>query len=224
MGERPILFSGPMVRAILSGAKTQTRRVVAGSPRQTWLTGAALSQVQRFVPSADNWWTMAVGEARKIVHCGIEMDGGHIGSVRCPYGVPGDRLYVRETIRCKGTWHDGIRDRCDAIYAADGTPVHRLTSWGWKRYVLPGIHCPYELSRILLEVTEVRAQRLRSISEADAFSEGVDPYECTSGPATPDAVAAFAELWDSINGKRAPWVDNPWVWVVSFKRLGGPGA
>lgn len=98
MKERPILFSGPMVRAILEGRKTQTRRVVKPGAGQGWLSHGTIQKVRRFAPSKDGWWTMAVGEYREIEHCGHKMDGGHIGSVRCPYGQPGDRLLVASEI------------------------------------------------------------------------------------------------------------------------------
>lgn len=228
--ERPILFSTPMVRALLSGAKTQTRRLVApGRGQQSWLTPTAIHRVQRFAPSKDGWWTMAVGEPSRIVHCGHEMDGGHIGSVLCPYGVPGDRLWVRETFCPRANGALTIEQIQRPFYLATDEARKKPEPWRWR----PSIHMPRWASRITLEVTEVRVQRLQEISEDDARAEGCtghDPEPANEGgtyyvmkgaSAAPSAHAHFRFLWDQINGKRAPWSSNPWVWAISFKRVEG---
>lgn len=173
MKERPILFSGPMVRAILEGRKTQTRRVVKPQPAH-------------------------------IAGIGTVLNIDTITGKACPYGKPGDRLWVRET------W-DGVRlDGGGALvsYRADGDkPVTDDGRWH------PSIHMPRWASRITLEVVSVRVERLQEISEEDAMAEGVALAENYRGP-----VAHFASLWEQINGLGS-WNANPWVWVVEFRRV-----
>lgn len=190
--ERPILFSGPMVRAILEGRKTQTRRVV------------------RVRKPTDH----------------LVLAGPYAASL-CPYGQPGDRLWVRETWAWPGeeevlyrASHQHIQDkwRTDPNYP----------QFVWR----PSIFMRRSQSRITLEVTSIRVERLQDISEGDAKAEGVRPSEApftygwenygdqerrgeqVSYHAT--ARESFESLWDSINGDRANWESNPWVWVVSF--------
>lgn len=194
MKERPILFSGPMVRAILDGRKTQTRRIA--KPQPDLLT----------TDSRPAWSTER--------------------GAMCPYGWPGDRLWVKETI-CRVHPYDD-----DSVYAADGEPTF-ADAWPWKSKTLPAIHCPRGLSRITLEITGVRVERLRDISEKDALAEGVDQSSLwVPGPrgtlipqegktltgSHPTARHAFSCLWESINGDGS-WARNPWVWVIEFKRL-----
>jgi hypothetical protein len=199
MRERPILFSAPMVRAILDGRKTQTRRLV--KPRR--------AHEVAYKANDGHVYSIPEGEVGEHEPCGDPRP------LPCPYGAPGDRLWVRETIRRGPVLQDGLIGRRDtATYAADGAPTP-LDTWPWQRPVLPGIHCPRGLSRITLEVTGVRVERLQDISEDDARAEGVTPTICLPG----DVVAygpAFAHLWDSINRTRAPWDSNPWVWVIEF--------
>lgn len=242
--ERQILFSGPMVRAILAGTKTQTRRVVVPGRGQDWLSPSRIAAVKRFAPSADNWWTMAVGEPNKIVHCGHEMDGGHIGSVRCPYGKPGDRLWVRETWAPFDAKTMRDRDRATLLYRADDERKHE-SDGPWR----PSIYMPRWASRLTLELTDVRVQRLKEISKEDAIAEGARPMSSTASP-YPDSPRwsmqsphpcetdpvngyqhclgspqmAFANLWEKINAKRigCAWLDNPWVWCLTFTRVSEP--
>lgn len=220
MRERPILFSGEMVHAILEGRKTQTRRLVTPGAGQEWLTPATIDKVRRFERTGE-WWTMAV-------------EGGHIGSVRCPYGQPGDRLWVREAFapvdrnghKCAArdaafvVLSDGAQKYRDGAYFPP-LPKYQQGAFDGIKW-RPSIHMPRWASRITLVVTDVRVERLQDISERDACAEGVKP----SGPTFEaddaefgDARTAFHFLWDGINGKRAPWSSNPWVWVVSFARL-----
>lgn len=187
MKERPILFSGPMVRALLEGRKTQTRRVVKyKNIRQTPPMGKMFS-------------------------------GGFEGDSICPYGQPGDRLYVRET------WKQAfpVTDYSyGVIYAADKWQSLGMAEYcgGWK----PSIHMPRWASRITLEIVSVRVERVLNISEADARAEGVEP-EIDGWNLKGEVYAywkGFAILWDSINKKRGfGWEKNPWVWIIEFKRI-----
>lgn len=182
MTERAILFSGPMVRAILAGTKTQTRRLLRPQPPE------ALADTVHY--------DRATGGAMWA-----SFHGDH--GVSCPYGQPGDRLWVRET------WW------CAAPHESDGYPVRYRASAGvvmdvsapWR----PSIFMPRWASRLTLEVTGVRVELLQEISVDDCWAEGLQ-----LDVAVP-AKTQYARLWDSINAKRAPWASNPWVWVISFK-------
>lgn len=231
MRERPILFSGRMVRAILEGRKTQTRRVVS-SP---------------YAAEADAWAPGPGG----LWESGIRGDGGGLARgerIRCPYGRPGvTRLWVRETWRsdapqrvayaadgwCGAVGNDGAGGR---IFLQHGWLSKYATAevgayYGERAYGMrwrPSIHMPRWASRISLEVTGVRVERLQEIAEEDAKAEGVLlPEAATAKQDTADVHgllpyrAVFAACWDSINGKRpgASWSANPWVWVIEFRRL-----
>lgn len=185
--ERPILFSGKMVRSILAGTKTQTRRLVKPPP-----------------PLPSGWRAPEFSVAGR--------------DYRCPYGRPGDTLWVRETWRLTRDLDRLAPSHCApplAIkYEADGYE----TSIGDVRFgrLRPSIHMPRWASRITLRVTEVRVERLQDISEEDARADGI----YSAWPAVGhSARALFRSLWDDINAKRAPWATNPWVWVVSFERV-----
>lgn len=229
MRERPILFSGPMVRAILAGQKTQTRRVV--KPQPEGVEGAT------FV------------EDRGLFHpCRDELCRGALDQigppVRCPYGAPGDRLWVRET------WAEGAGNDSRALiaYRADGTaraalyegdgegdfshvgepvvPPAEVARWR------PAIYMRRGACRLVLEVTSVRVERLQDISPTDIAAEGAVarshddrnlgrcPVSAFDERLYPDLRSLWAAGWDAINGKRdgASWSANPWVWVVGFKR------
>ncbi len=186
--ERPILFSAEMVRAILEGRKTQTRRVMKKQPQLF-----TARQLAEKLPPYD-----------EIVS-------------KCPYGQPGDRLWVREKFSyleftnrypvIKRSLAEGDTQP-EVFYWADG----KMPGWGnWTR-PKPSIHMPRWASRITLEITALRVERLKDISEADAEAEGMQlAYMSTRR-------SSFLELWDSIN-KKHPWTANPWVWVVEFKRV-----
>ena len=178
MKERPILFSAPMVRAILEGRKTQTRRLVKLRPGQEIEHGAVFSARDPFL-------------------------------MLSPYGSPGDRLWVRET------FHGGGNGGAEVAFKADYLIARDVKRW------TPAIHMPRRLSRITLEVTGVRVERLQDISEEDARAEGIDAVRVQTGPAALAGrpwATEFCALWDSLNAKRAPWASNPWVWVVEFRR------
>lgn len=196
MRERPILFSAPMVRAILAGAKTQTRRLVKPNPHK----------VDGGVPFAD-------APAWAHAEPGSEV-------MRCPYGVRGDRLWVRETFSgpwCMGDAPPSKWVRSSRIwYWADGNP----TEGDWTR-PRPSIHMPRWASRITLEITSVRVERLKDISEADAIAEGVSVHpDHHAKPPTShySPYSAYRDLWEAINGAGS-WDTNPWVWVVEFRRM-----
>lgn len=206
MTERPILFSAPMVRAILDGRKTQTRRVVKRE----------LSGRVKAVGSPRNW----------------HLDDPN-AVLACPYGQPGDRLWVRETFNWSSERdllprepHKLCRERAGyldnrVVWAADGTRVHpEFGKAVWR----PSIHMPRWASRITLEVTAVRVERLNDISEADAIAEGCagwgwhDPFSGDADGQTPQE--EYAQLWEKINGAGS-WDANPWVWIVEFRAAGG---
>lgn len=232
MKDRPILFSAPMVRAILAGTKTQTRRVV--KPQPDLLNGYfEFSGV-----SKDAW-----PEPNVMV---AYTPSGKFGVCkppyfRMPYGVPGDRLWVRETWCQKWDDQDGFAynaegnlDPTCVWYRADGVDVRAADGDGFTRYRRdgweaspwkPSIFMPRWASRITLEVCSVRVERLHAISEQDAIAEGIgrkqgsgiwqDYLGKNDGYAYP--TQSYRSLWDSINGKTHPWDSNPWVWVVKFR-------
>ncbi|PUE09033.1 hypothetical protein B9Z51_08875 [Limnohabitans sp. T6-5] len=226
MKERPILFSGPMVRALLCGTKTETRRVVKPQPY--------IDPHGNFCWNGWNYGQDFSGPHIQAI--ASPLPSSRTGRVLCPYGKPGDRLWVRETFAdLRGT---GIEHRPDPsgplkrfAFAADHPPgsngdeARKEFGVKWK----PSIHMPRAASRITLEITGVRVERLIDISEADAKAEGVTrtPYpDHFLGPGlTPQESHVhrnlFAGLWKSINGADS-WAANPWVWVVEFKRLEQP--
>lgn len=204
--ERPIPFSGPMVRAILDGRKTQTRRVIKPQPTEGQaepleyrIARIALMPPRSTGEAHEAWWAS-----------GDDL----IGPIpRCPYGVPGDRLWVRETWalvpRTAYRSSTGVEQTLNPANDHDAA-VYRE---GWVR-VAPSwrspIFMPRWASRLTLEVTEVRVQRLQEISAEDVAAEGID-HDIGS------PLAAFAAAWDSIYEKRAPWDTDPWVWALTFK-------
>jgi hypothetical protein len=209
MKERPILFSAPMVRAIMEGRKTMTRRVIKPQP---------LSQ-PILCPNVTN----------KGQPSWVSKDiAGSLMQV-CPYGQPGDRPWVRETTLmwrsvdgrlCDGD--DGPIFRDDPAWddcLRDGKILSKKYNRrvGWE--VCPSIHMFREMSRIDLEVTAVRVERVQDISEEDARAEGVEWHD-GSAMDRGKALYAFHCLWDSINAKLGyGWYANPWVWVIEFGRI-----
>lgn len=200
MKERPILFSGAMVRAILEGRKTVTRRVV------------------KPVPYGDLKWN------QQILGKHVTNWTDDLRLYECPYGQPGDRLWVRETWARVGNTDPGYLVY-RATYPAclppglERVPADiRDAGYRWR----PSIHMPRANSRILLEITAVRVERLQDISEEQAKAEGAPmelaELERTVLGAVATYCAGFARLWQSINGAES-WSANPWVWVVEFKRV-----
>jgi hypothetical protein len=238
--ERPILFSAPMVRAIIAGKKTVTRRVVKPQPKGEpaplceWSRGVA--RTCGALPSRDELDAHSARlEGRVFPFRQPGMPG--LSSPRCPYGAPGDTLWVRETwcreadpvtSKLTGRLLYRATDECEFLDDGDGAPA--LNKDGTFRSPwCPSIHMPRCASRLTLRVTGVRVERLQEISEEDARAEGVQPVHievtgCPEGVCGGGALTAreqFGGLWDSINGKRAPWASNPWVWCVSFERIDG---
>lgn len=215
MKERPILFSGPMVRAILEGRKTQTRRIVK-LPRS--LAGGYLSRA----------WTDKMFGVTPGLH--IPMPDGTAQRLRNPWGWPEpSRLWVRETgwepkIPTAYEMHEGADTWPPYAYDADGISENEaedFKSWGWKRR--PSIFMPRWASRITLEIIDVRAERLRDITEVDAEAEGAERgYLKTMGGQYLIKEGAYrcgyTNLWNEINGHDS-WALNPWVWVIEFKRV-----
>jgi len=236
MKERPILFSGEMVRAILDGRKTQTRRVMNPQLKSIDYEVNFVSTKVDALPFPDG----------KVCLPGGPASSGYPSLAEyCPFGKPGDRLWVRET------WYDdlmarSISDGIEGIYyRADGECCEQIPECqcadGGKPKWRPSIFMPRWASRLTLEITRVRVERLQDISEEDAKAEGFEPIifdefdiaeimfndpDCQEaevleilGPGQIPAKADFSLLWDKINGKKHPWASNPWVWVISFKPL-----
>lgn len=221
--ERPILFSGPMVCAILDGRKTQTRRVVKWKPRVEGLNlqATSLSVQPYFRPGIESGVVLASRDGN-----GSWNDRTH--PVKCPYGKPGDRLWVREGFidaedyPCH-PYHDEEDGGPRYEYRAD-TSAEQSANILWK----PSIHMPRIASRITLKVTGVRVERLQDISEEDIEAEGVlacdewQDYLATWESMQSDEIwietprQYWEKRWDRINGKKYPWASNPWVWVVEF--------
>jgi hypothetical protein len=233
MSERPILFSAEMVRVILEGKKTQTRRKMSVQP---WPD--ALVTVEHFHPTViDRHGDMQPG--KEIF--GAHWDDGEFG-LRCPYGAPGDQLWVRET------W---ARHASGIDYAADFSAVSRPQAGPWR----PSIFMPRPASRITLRITDVRVERLQDISEDDARAEGCKArpfpgpwwqgyrdlgdgemfHQQAVGETAPDwmiepkqmrptpwldqsARDGFRSIWMGLHGPGA-WDANPWVWVLAFESV-----
>lgn len=214
MIERPILFSGPMVRAILEGRKTATRRIVEPQPPadcQAWAGWILDSTVGKDVGKA-SWHDQTGPLAFKTHH------------VRCPYGHPGDLLWVRETFR-GAAGYDGQPPsqwgNKPIWYEADGEPSEEW--WHLSVKSKPSIHMPRWASRINLEVTGIRVEKLKAITPADILLEGI---RTSKGTVIGDICAhdpdelqfQFANLWENINGPGS-WDANPWVFAVNFRRI-----
>ena len=232
--ERPILFKGEMVRSIQAGSKTQTRRIVKLPPLQPWQSGSKGWNFIECNHSLEDCNNFTAGFSDGL---------GTIINVKCPYGTPADpifgrpsdRLWVRETFCIEsskevaydpphsdgrpirhhqddesGTWweqpHYRATDPAPELDIGTDEPGYR-----WR----PSIFMPRWASRILLEITAVRVERLQGISDADAMAEGCSSDGILHG----DCFASvYARLWQSINGPGS-WAANPWVWAVDFRRL-----
>jgi hypothetical protein len=224
MKERPILFSGAMVRALLDGSKTQTRRVVNPQP---W-ADARSAHYHPSCPSGSGGMHPANVIFSSMDQCVPPWAAPQ--PVRCPFGEPGDRLYVRETFLYVGP---GSGSDLPSYREERANPENHKAENCWYRASrpdetlvwTPSIHMPRWASRITLEVTGVRVEQLRHISDADCIAEGIGLNANTDGvPMTiPEGEtmprAAYLSLWDSLNAARGyGWDANPWVWVVEFAK------
>ena len=184
--ERPIIFSGDMVTAILAGRKTMTRRIVKPQPPDGG----------RVALRSSGW-----------VY--VDCNGDALGPAYCPYAAP--RLWVREAWRVNGNEHDYANATRDNVFYRADEPWN--TNAGWK----PSIHMPRWASRITLQITDVRVERVQDITDDDALAEGVDR---TNSSIPGYATQRFQKLWDSINAARGyPWAANPVVWVIEFRKV-----
>lgn len=191
MKERPILFSGPMVRAILDGRKTQTRRIVKPQP------------VPQLYPNTEDVYFVDWHGKQWWWNC--QRDHPNFFEKACPYGQPGGQIWVRETWRVfGGREYEYQHERSSVIYRADSEM--RGPDYGVCAEWRPSIFMPRWASRITLEITAVRVERLQDISEEDAKAEGFTHRE------------HFIRLWDSINSVTT-FDTDPWVWVIEFRRV-----
>lgn len=227
--ERPIPFSGPMVRAILEGRKTQTRRLMKPQPERDPTENCGV-------------WYPSTASRRKSHYANEDHFRQGMPADWSPFGKPGDRLWVRETWGLANACYDTHRNTVNIGYRATGPNIYAPENWSdeievgtglAKRYYFEllneieratgrsdydgdgcrvfrwrsPINMPRWASRITLEVTDVRVERLQDITEADAIAEGFA------------SVAEFAAYWDTLNAKRSPWARNDWLWVYGFKVL-----
>lgn len=193
MKETGLMFKAPLVRAILEGRKTQTRRVAKPVKH----------------PDLGNLYTPGA-----LLR---EHEPQHVINRACPYGQPGDRIYVRETFSQHPEWGQ-------LAFRADGEEFEDADGWLWEPKWIPSIHMPKDFARIWLEITGVRLERIQDISEADALAEGAR-FELASIDsvrigATASFLSGFRNIWESTGGD---WDANPWVWVVDFKVLSTTG-
>lgn len=228
MKERPIIFSAPMVQAILDGKKTQTRRVIKPQPE---------SKIDALGKARD----AVLRSGGNVYFCDHSDTSAHDTPyvlATCPYGQPGDRLWVRETwcFREDPYNEDGEHDNTCVHYRADGYEVIALDDDGFRKWNKdrseaspwrPSIYMPRWASRITLEITKVRVERLNDISESDARAEGITDGGCWNcGESEPCGCAdplpmpcdSFARLWQQLHGD-ASWFSNPWVWVIEFEAV-----
>ena len=201
--EKPILFNSEMVRAILEGRKTETRRIIKEFPVSGYRWGGWIMEGFK---KKDNGKATVVPENNSQYDC-----SGWIGK-HCPYGQVGDRLWVRETFQQVPTAYESYH-----VYAADynDTEYNHLKPW------TPSIFMPRIFSRITLEITEIKVERVQDITEEGAKAEGVNPvFNPDLGPTNQAYINCFSRLWYDINEKRGfGWESNCWVWVVKFRRL-----
>jgi hypothetical protein len=201
----PILFSTPMVQALLAGRKTQTRRIIKDIPENT---------VSMIYDEASGWWKAKEAGAKNIHNM-----------IKCPYGKPGDVLWVRETFTLDV-------DTFLWVYKAGPFIGNQINHWATEPIWKPSIHMPKDACRIFLEITGIRAEPLHRISPNDAVQEGIKRYQHHRYPLISyqdyagkgvftDPKDSYKSLWEMINGSES-WNSNPWVWVLEFKQIEKP--
>ena len=238
MKERGMIFNAEMVRAILDGRKAQTRRIIKDQPESSEFGLRYIAESSLAKEVGMYFWSQSDA-------CGLKSRSNPFA---CPYGKPGDRIWVRETFSCIGN-EDGhpvdakgnlcSREDSQRIYRASA--IQKPNNYGlwsfpddadWKPHTKdyqyegawrPSIHMPRWASRILLEITDVRVERLNAISQADAIAEGAPPSHHSIDAVSkqfgyPDFSRSwFGQTWQHIYGEES-WKNNPWVWVIEFKR------
>lgn len=234
---RPILFSAPMVRAILEGRKTQTRRAINPQP-EYWVGGCGRLPYKSTSKKPSKNGTVWQGE-----------DGYCYEPIKCLYGQVGTHLWVRETFYAYGYWLEiGKRNNGKPKYQFTDVTRERgydykydelkpdfvrtgFNEMGW--YKRPSLFMPREASRITLEITGIRVERLHDMTEQDCINEGIEVvggidfdadtrtlyrnYEAENSYFA-DPHFSFYSLWDKINGENS-WIENPWIWVIEFKNV-----
>ena len=226
MKEKPILFSTPMIQAILEGRKSQTRRIMKPQPHRIATEVIKSSQFKKgdFI-ARFKYLDEEIYEITNIF--------------KCPYGQPGDTLWVKETYYAYGMWLRNGHNKSGKqsfrfsdttltgfkYHYCDDPPENVLPNtkrevYGW--FKRPSLFMPHKAARILLRVIDIRVERLQDISEEDAIAEGVSlpnyVDQAIRDVRYPDPSTIYAELWESINGKGS-WDANPWVWVIKFERI-----
>lgn len=213
MKQTPILFKTEMVQAILDGRKTQTRRILKRQPD--------------IDPQTGDWLYKGIEGSEEVIPIN-EWVNAKQGS--CPFGKPGDLLWVKETFSQYRDFAEDTKDENPFIYKADvdncgqypcilnGEEVYVNKRNHWK----PSLFMPKSAARLWLEIVSVRLERLKHISESDAFNEGVRYINgAYASPGHGLCQSRFKDLWESINGPDS-WEENPFVWVVEFKRIKNP--
>ncbi|WP_336879650.1 hypothetical protein [Providencia rettgeri] len=233
MKERGIIFNTEMVRAILDGRKTQTRRIMKPQPKPNKNGGI--------------WWPSNICQSMINIEDMMQDNDGvwaGIAGIACPHGRVGDHLWVRETYSLLGNedacpidWNDNIvNDKTEAARIYRASCVQKSGDYGlwsipdeadWKPHTeemkfegswTPSIHMPRWASRITLEITDVRVERLQEASDDDFKAEGYPLERELTGGST-DAFCWFRHLWDSVSKPDCNYESNPWVWVIEFKRV-----
>jgi hypothetical protein len=217
MKERPIIFNAEMVRAILDGRKTQTRRLVP-----EWQIPSETKQDAGDYP--DNRWMAVAQRDRRwgfvVFGATEESCAAQLTESLCPFGSRDDRLWVRETFAV------GLCTKSTMAYRATHKPIDLDEGWDEVIKWRPSIHMPRWASRIQLEITGARVERLNAISEDDAMAEGMDDGTSAAAIAVgwfEKPQRAYQRLWEQMYGEDS-WASNPWVWVIQFKRVEGGAA
>ncbi|OZQ45261.1 hypothetical protein [Klebsiella variicola] len=232
MKERGMIFNAEMVRAILDGRKTQTRRIMKVQPESNQLGLLLITDSTKHSDIGKYHWAES------------NATGNHVRSklFSCPFGAVGDQIWVRETFQGPLFDYELMDEYLEdsskfekpefCQYAADGghRPEYQDADDNLRHGWRPSIHMPRWASRILLEITDVRVERLNAISQEDAQAEGMELTGWRPTYSDPDSGGEvmtpydnFAQLWESIYGEES-WKANPWVWVIEFKRVEGGAA